>query len=98
MTDAAANPTKVEPETLELRARPRPVTRFRRRVVIGIAAAGAAAIFAATLLALRPSSSTKGHGGEELYNVDRKATADGLAALPSRYENFANVAAEAMAA
>jgi Type IV secretory pathway, VirB10 components len=86
MTDAAANPQKVEPETLELRARPRPVTRFRRRVVIGIAAASAAAIFAAALLALRPSSSTKGRSGDELYNVDRKPTAEGLAALPSRYD------------
>lgn len=85
MTDVAANPQKVEPETLELRARPRPVTRFRRRVVIGIAAASAAAIFAAALLALRPSSSAKGPAGE-LYNVDRKPTAEGLAALPSRYD------------
>jgi type IV secretion system protein VirB10 len=85
MTDATANPQKVEPETLELRARPRPVTRFRRRIVIGIAAASAAAIIAAALLALRPSSSAKGPGGE-LYNVDRKPTAEGLAALPSRYD------------
>ena len=86
MTDATANPPKVEPETLELRARPRPVTRFRRRVVIGIAAASAAAIFAAALQALRPSSSAKGRSGDELYNVDWKPTAEGLAALPSRYD------------
>lgn len=88
MTDAATHPEKIQPEALELRARPRPVTRFRRKVVIGLAAAGAVAAFAATMLALRPSSSAKGHSGEELYSVDHKPTADSLAALPSRYDNI----------
>lgn len=88
MTDAATHPEKVQPEALELRARPRPVTRFRRKVVIGLAAAGAVAAFAATMLALRPSSTAKGRSGEELYSVDHKPTADSLAALPTRYDNI----------
>lgn len=87
MTDATANSEKIAPEKLELRAKPRPVTRFRRKVVIGIAATGALAVFAAALIALRPMS-TKGKSGEELYNVDRKPAADGLAALPARYDNI----------
>ncbi len=88
MTDAATQPEKVQPEVLELRARPRPVTRFRRKVVIGLAAAGAVAALAATMLALRPSSSAKGRSGEELYSVDNKPTADNLAALPSQYDKI----------
>ncbi len=88
MTDAATHPEKVQPEALELRARPRPVTRFRRKVVIGVTAASVAAAFAATMLALRPSSSAKGRSGEELYSVDHKPTADSLAALPARYDKI----------
>jgi len=84
MTEPAA-PPKTDPEALELRARPRPVTRFNRKVLIAGAALGSAAILGATLVALNPPSIQKGRSGDELYNVDRKQTADGLSELPRSY-------------
>lgn len=45
-------PAKVNPETLVLRGTPRRVVRFKRYLLIGIAAIAAIAIFAATWLAL----------------------------------------------
>lgn len=85
MTDPAAPPPKTDPEALKLRARPRPVTRFNRKVLIAGAALGSAAILGATLLALNPPSFQKGHSADELYNVDRKQTAEGLSELPRSY-------------
>lgn len=91
MSDAAINAgrqPKLDPESLVLRARPRPVTRFKRHVVIGLAGVAAIALFAATWLALKMAPLTKPPSGEELYSIDRKPTADGLAALPSGYDKM----------
>ncbi|MEQ8393676.1 MAG: TrbI/VirB10 family protein [Gammaproteobacteria bacterium] len=85
MTDPAAPPPKTDPESLTLRARPRPVTRFNRKVVIVGAALGSTAILGATLVALDPPSFREDRPGGELYNVDRKPTAEGLADLPRNY-------------
>jgi hypothetical protein len=54
MRDAAIRPDqpKVDPESLVLRAKPRGVTRFKRHVVIGIAAIVAVAVSVAAWLAL----------------------------------------------
>lgn len=69
----------------ELRLRPErpPVTRLSRRVLIGAAGVGAAAILGLTFWALQQ----RGRSGPapELYNTDAKTTADGLAALPRDY-------------
>ena len=74
---------KVDPETLALRAKPRRVTRFRRSVVIGVAATGSATIFALAFLALEGSSfRLAAPDGGELYHPERKERAEGLAALP----------------
>jgi type IV secretion system protein VirB10 len=80
-----SQPPKSDPESLTLRARPRPVTRFNRRVLIGISAIACIAIFGATLIALNPPSFRGAPSGEELYNVDRKPTAEGLEGLPRTY-------------
>src|SRR3546814_10563809 len=85
MTDPAAPSPKTDPEALKLRARPRPVTRFNRKVLIVGAALGSAAIFGATLVALNPPSFQKRQSADELYNIDRKQTAEGLADLPRDY-------------
>jgi len=73
-------------DRLDLRAPPlRRVVRFRRSLVIGAAALGAGALFTVTMIALKgPALRTAGQA-EELYNTDRKATPDGLAALPKDY-------------
>jgi type IV secretion system protein VirB10 len=85
-TDAhGARPPKSDPESLTLRARPRPVTRFNRRVLIGISAVACLAMFGATLVALDAPSYRGAPSGEELYNVDRKPAAEGLEGLPRSY-------------
>lgn len=82
-------PGKVDPETLVLRAKPRRVTRFRRSVVIGVAAVGSSTIFALAFLALEGSSfRLMGPDGSELYHPDRKEQAEGLAALPESYDEI----------
>ena len=76
---------KQNPETLELRARPRPVTRLNKKALM-IAAGGAAlVIFGAMSVALKPPRAVGDGHGQELYNVDTKPTADGLDALPKSY-------------
>jgi type IV secretion system protein TrbI len=92
MSDAAINAggggPKLDPESLVLRARPRPVARFKRHVVIGVLAIAAIGIFVATWLALKASPLAKPTSGSELYSIDRKPTADGLAGLPSGYDKI----------
>lgn len=82
-------PGKVDPETLVLRAKPRRVTRFRRSVVIGVAAVGSATIFALAFLALEGSSfRLAAPDGSELYHPEWKERAEGLAALPESYDDI----------
>jgi len=89
MSDAAipvgADGPKVDPESLLLRSRPRPVTRFKRKVVIAALGGTAIAVFAATWLALGPGWKGPKPTGQELYNIDHKPTAAGLSALPTGY-------------
>jgi len=87
MSDAAipAGAGKVDPESLVLRTRPRPVTRFKRKVVVAALGGTALAVFAATWFALGSGRSIK-PTGQELYNTDRKPIAEGLAAVPTGYD------------
>jgi type IV secretion system protein VirB10 len=85
-TDAQA-PTpenKVEPETLELRTPPRPVTRINRKVLIGAAAAVLLLIAGLVLVALR-APSLRVAAPQELFNVEHKPIADALSKLPATY-------------
>jgi len=93
MTESPRPPPKQDPETLALRARPRPVTRFNRKVLITAAALAAAAILGMALLALEPPSYRAGEGGEELLEPAPKGTAEGLADLPRDYAEAARRAA-----
>ena len=87
MSDAAiGNDGKVAPETLELRSRPRPVTRFKRSVVVTALGGTALMVFGAAWLALGTGVKPAKPVSQELYNTDRKSTADGLAALPTGYD------------
>lgn len=79
---------KVDPETLALRAPPRRVVRFKRRLMIGIAAVGIAGIFGVTWLALKGPVLRFGQPYQELYSTDRKSTPDGLAGLPEDYSEI----------
>jgi type IV secretion system protein TrbI len=82
-------PQKIESESLALRARPRRVAQFNRRVVIGVAAGACVLVFVATMIALYPPSLNRGQSGAELLNTDRKQVADGLAGLPRGYGDLA---------
>lgn len=78
-------PAKVDPETLVLRSSPRRVVRFKRGLLIGIAAVGSASIVGVTWFALKPAGLGMLTNREELYGTDRKAPPEGLAALPGNY-------------
>jgi type IV secretion system protein VirB10 len=83
------NPTNPEaeeaPEALELRARPQPVTRINRKVLIGGAAVLLLLISGIVLVALKPPSLRIG-SPQELFNVDHKPITDGLSRLPATYD------------
>ncbi len=77
---------KLDPQTQALaHAQPRPVVRFKRKLLIGIAAALCAAVFAATWLALHAPNLTRHPASDEEPNVNRKPGPEQLAALPSNY-------------
>ena len=78
---------KVAPETLELRARPQPVTRINRKVVIGAAAVLLCLISFIVLLALKPPS-LRVAGPQELFNVEHKPVTDALSKLPASYDGM----------
>ena len=80
---AAALP-KADPETLVLRGTPDRVTRFRRGVVIGLAASVSLAIVAVAWFALKPVSLGLVASGEDRAPVVAKAPPE-LAGAPSSY-------------
>ena len=73
------------PENLELRARPQPVTRINRKIVIGGAALLLVVISLIVLLALTPPSLRVGDR-QELFNVEYKPITDALSKLPASYD------------
>jgi len=83
--DTANTGAKATPETLELRARPQPVTRINRKVLIGGAAVLLLLISGIVLVALMPPS-LRIAGPHELFNVDHKPITDGLSKLPATYD------------
>ena len=87
MTDIeTAQTQKASPETLVLRGQPKPVTRFRRHIVIGAAAVVTISIAGAAWLALRAPGIKISTQGDELFNTGTKPPPDQLAALPSSYD------------
>ena len=76
---------KVDPETLVLKGAPRRVVRFKRNLLIGIAAIGCVAVAGITWVALRGSNFHANIGGGNLYSTGNSPAPDGLAGLPSNY-------------
>ncbi len=76
--------TKVAPETLALRAKPRAVTRLSKRALILLGSVSALTVSGLAIWALGVN-----HGGgtppQELYSTDRKPVAEGLNTLPRDY-------------
>ncbi|MBI1208537.1 MAG: conjugal transfer protein TrbI [Azospirillum sp.] len=70
------------------RAEPRPVTRFSRRALIGLATLAGTGIAIATWYALDAGRLLRRPPGPELYNTENKPEAEGLAALPRTYADL----------
>ncbi|HEY9568303.1 MAG TPA: conjugal transfer protein TrbI, partial [Thalassobaculum sp.] len=88
MSDTMAprpEPPKHDPETLVLKATPRRTVRFKRKLLIGIAAVACGGVLGVTWLALQGPGMRIGQQGQELYNTERKPTPEGLAGLPGDY-------------
>ncbi len=85
MTTGERETDRADEESFALRTRPRPVTRFNRKVIVGVAAVICVVILAATLIALEPFRFRPPGQGEELINTERKARAEGLDTLPRTY-------------
>ena len=81
----APPPAKLDPESLAIRARPRRAIRFRRGVIIAIAAIGSASLIAVTWMALRPTVYLHVVEQEEQSQPDGRANTDALAKLPTTY-------------
>ena len=75
---------KADPDTLALRASPRPVTRLNRRMLAVLAGTLGTIILGATLWSLQPHKRER-NPATELYNVDRISRADSLDQLPKDY-------------
>src|SRR6185437_14342986 len=67
-----------------LKATPRRTVRFKRNLLVGVAAVGCAAIFGVTWFALQDHVGRSTPGDDELY-AGAKGTPDGLAGLPKDY-------------
>ena len=74
------------PDDIELRVKPRPVRRINRKVLMAGTAILSLVLFGAVLVALDPPDFRGSKEHQELYNTDRKPTAEGLARLPSSYD------------
>ncbi|MEA3264691.1 MAG: TrbI/VirB10 family protein [Pseudomonadota bacterium] len=80
-------PPKIAPDRLELRARPRAVTRLSRRALILLGSVSSMVIGGLAIWAL----SVDRNGGaapEELYSTERKPVAEGLNTLPRDYSGL----------
>lgn len=85
---APTAPPKVDPESVALRASPRPVTRLNRRTIAFGTGVLAAVVLGGTFWALQ-SSKQQRNSATELFNVDRISRADKLDQLPKDYAGMA---------
>ena len=81
-----AMPAKVDPETLVLRGRPRPVIRFRKGLIIGLTGAVSAALIGLTWVSLKPAT-FRLVADQESAGPPGKATPDAIAAAPAAYSD-----------
>ncbi|WP_156681090.1 TrbI/VirB10 family protein [Sphingomonas profundi] len=86
MSEAVISPApKVDPETLAIRARPARAIRFRRGVIIAIAAVGSVSLIAVAWIALKPRVFSAVADRQELSEPSNRPATDALNGLPSTY-------------
>lgn len=83
---SALTQAKVDPEELVLRGAPRRVVRFRRELIIGIAAVGSLAIAATAWIALRPASFKLAASGDQMFEAKAARSPEALATAPGSYD------------
>ncbi len=83
-TPPPTGPNKADPDTMALRASPRPVTRLNRRMLAVLAGTLGAVVLGGTLWSLQ-SHKRERNAAAELYNVDRVSHAENLDQLPKDY-------------
>lgn len=76
---------KLDPETLAIRARPPRAIRFKRGVIIAIAAVGSVSLIAVTWMALKPRLFQHGENQQELSQPNVRPMSDGLNGAPATY-------------
>ncbi len=84
---AAPQAGKAAPETVALRAQPRPVTRLNRRTLAILVGGLSVAVLGATIWSLQPQRRSANEQ-TELYNVDRVSKSEGLDGLPADYSKL----------
>ncbi len=88
-------PPKVDPDSMTLRAPPRPVVRLNRRMLAFGAGTLAAAVFGGALWSLQ-SQKRERNPATELVNVDRVSRAESLDQLPKDYSKIPSPAKSAI--
>lgn len=86
MTEAAFTPpAKLDPEMLAIRTRPPRAIRFKRWMIIAIAAIGSVSLIAVTWMALKPRLFHRVDSPEELSQPNSRPTSDVLSGAPATY-------------
>ena len=86
MSEAVITPApKLAPETLAIRAKPARAIRFRRGVIIAIAALGSVSLIAVAWIALKPRVFSAVADRQELSEPSNRPSTDALNGLPSTY-------------
>jgi type IV secretion system protein VirB10 len=84
LSEQPAVPPKVDPETLVLRAKPARAIRFKRGVVVGLAAITSVSVVATAWVALRPTAFHMVSQNDERSEPGKPST-EALSGLPSSY-------------
>ncbi len=74
-------------DKLNIRSRPRPVTRINRKVLMAGAGLGVMGLFFAMSIALKPPQAIDPADRREIYNTTNTRKPDGLSALPKTYND-----------
>lgn len=86
MSEAVTTPApKVDPETFAIRTKPARAIRFRRGVIIAIAALGSISLMAVAWIALKPRVFSAVADRQELSEPSNRPSADALNGLPTTY-------------
>ena len=82
-------PAKESPESLELRAQPRPGRGQANPRMLAVLAGGlASAVLGAMLWSLQPQQRRQNTEPSELYNIDRIARSEGLSSCPQTTHSY----------